>query len=162
MCAQSSTHSDQANNAWPLSSALYLIMRNSMEARIAKFTSALAGASIIGVGLFFVTVYIFTQISKGDFSFLQNPFIHKVLLVCILYTYSIYLLSSISGKKPKRRLLSWLFSILFHSGLLLYLGVYNQLGTKILILGYAETLMLLLSIIGISVFVNDEISKKKV
>ena len=48
MCAQSSTHSDQANNAWPLSSALARKMKNATLKKVIYSLSLIALGAVSG------------------------------------------------------------------------------------------------------------------
>lgn len=73
--------------------------------------------------------------------------------------YSLYLVSTLPGKSIKRRAYSWGFSILFHTCLLIYLGVFNNWGTLIFVIGLAETTILIFSVIGMGILLYGYFKK---
>ena len=104
---------------------------------------------VAGVAL--ILIYGVTMVVSGEYEVLKNPFFLKLFGISALYFVSVYLLNTLPSKSIKRRSVSWLFSIIFHAGLLFYLGVFMGFGGTILILGIAETIVLCLSLVGFGI-----------
>ena len=124
-----------------------------MEEKIAKWTSGLLGGSYIVFALIFLSFMAVPKLLSGEI--LDDPFFLKALVIAVMYIISIYLVATLPGKTKRRRVVSWCISIGFHSSLLIYLGVFNEWGTTIFIIGMVETIILLLSTIGLCLLIYD-------
>lgn len=132
-------------------------MRNDMEEKLAKLSAGIVGGSFIGIGLLFIFLYGLPHLFSSGIA--NNLFVLKALVISIIYIYSVYLISTLPGKSVKRRAYSWIFSIIFHLGLLVYLGVINNWGNVIIFIGMAETAILIFSVLGIGVLVYGQYKK---
>ena len=123
----------------------------SVEAKIAKWASRFVGGSYVVIALIVLSVMAFPKIVNGEI--MDDPFLLKALLISILYLASVLLVASLPGKSTSRRAVSWVASIIFHSGLLVYLGIFNEWGSIILFIGMVETIILVLSSIGLGLLI---------
>lgn len=134
-----------------------------MEEKIAKTALSIIGSSyLIAILLLILLLFSGTSIASGDFSSLINPFMLKAYLIAVLYVSSIIVLATLSGKSTNRRLASWLYSIVFHAGLLFYLGLATKLGFAILIIGFIEVIVTILSIAGLFVVLINNKAKESI
>ena len=108
---------------------------------------------------FFVAILV---ILKEGTNIIHDSFMLNILIISTFYLISIYLVATISGKSPQRRLLSWLYSVLFHLSLLLYLAFLTELGIAALVVGIVETLILVLSVIGLSSHMYTRCNERQV
>ncbi|MCG8053268.1 MAG: hypothetical protein JAZ15_18890 [Candidatus Thiodiazotropha endolucinida] len=128
-----------------------------MEEKLAKLSAGIAGGSIIVTGLGLIVLFGVPHLFSGDVAI--KLFVLKALVIASVYIYSLYLVATIPGKPVQRRALSWGFSILFHSCLLIYLGVYNDWGNIIFFIGMVETAILLFSLIGMGLLIYGHYNK---
>ncbi|WP_299178786.1 hypothetical protein [uncultured Neptuniibacter sp.] len=126
-----------------------------MEAQIARWISHIVGGSYIVMALVVLVFISLPEILSGEI--LSNPFLLKAVGIAFVYILSIYLVATLPKKSVKRRACSWLFSIFFHGALLLYLGVWATWGVSILLAGFAESIILVLSVIGLSILVRSSL-----
>ncbi len=124
-----------------------------MEEKLARVSLNIIGGSYLVAILLLILLFSGSLIASGDFSSLINPFMQKVYLIALLYILSITLLATLSGKSTYRRSISWIYSILFHAGLLLYLGFATKFNSGILVIGFVEVIVLILSIAGLILLV---------
>lgn len=122
-----------------------------MEEKLAKIAVAAIGGSFLVAVIGLILIYGLTIIMSGEVELSDIPLMLKIIIPSALYVYSIYLLGTLPGKSRKQRSFAWVFSIAFHSGLLMYLGVVKGFCGAVFILGLAETIVLVLSLLGISV-----------
>ena len=122
-----------------------------MEEKLAKWGSSIVGGSILLPVLLVLVTFSVPKIITGEI--MDDTFLQKSILIAVLYSISVYLLATLKGKVLKRRLLSWLYSVLFHASLLVYLGVFNKFGIAVLALGVVEVVVLGLSILGLFVLI---------
>jgi hypothetical protein len=132
-----------------------------MEEKLAKFASSIVGGSTILAGIILLLIFGAPMLINGELNMQKDAFILKIFLVASLYLVSIVLLATLPGKTVKRRSLSWGFSIIFHTGLLFYLGVTNQLGGIVFLLAIVETTILFLSVCGLSSLAYDHYKSKQ-
>jgi uncharacterized membrane protein len=124
-----------------------------MEERIANWISRGVGGSYIVFALIVLSAMAISKLIDGEL--LNDPFLLKALLIAILYVVSVVIVATLPGKSVRRRAVSWVTSIVFHLGLLIYLGVTSELGSAIFAVGIVETIILLLSSVGLGVLVYD-------
>ena len=126
-----------------------------MEEKIAKWITKFVGGSYIVLVLIGALVWLVFALSNGNTEILYSPTTIKFTLIGALYILSLILVGTLSGKSASRRVLSWLFSVIFHAGLLLYLGIVLGAGGVAFIFGMAETIILVLSFGGLSLCVKN-------
>ncbi len=132
-----------------------------MEDRISKYVmSLLSGSYIVIVGgvLF---LYVLIGAFSGDIDLAENTFALKFVVIGGLYISSVVLLATLAGKSNVRRLFSWIYSVIFHSGLLIYLGIAEEFGSFVFIAGLAESVVLILSLVGLGAWANNVFNIKK-
>jgi hypothetical protein len=120
-----------------------------MENKVASFIVALTGGSFILPGLALLLIFVFPMAINGDTGLIGNTFILKSGLISVLYISSIIAVGAIPKKENPQKLFLWLYSIVFHAGLLIYLGINQDLGSLVFILCMAEASILSLSVIGL-------------
>ena len=120
-----------------------------MEEKLAKWSTSLIGGSMIATGLGMLVIFGLPMFIAGEIDLANDPFMLKVFIIGILYILSIYLVASIPGKPVKRRAISWSVSILFHAWLLVYLGIFNDWGSLIFLIGFVESFILICSVAGL-------------
>ena len=125
--------------------------KDSMEERIANWISRGVGGSYIVFALIVLSAMAISKLLDGEL--FNDPFLIKALIIAILYVASVVIVATLPGKSVKRRAVSWVTSIVFHLGLLIYLGVFNEWGSAIFVVGIVETIILLLSLVGLGVLV---------
>jgi hypothetical protein len=126
-----------------------------MEEKLAKFSARMISGSFIVIGMVFLLMFAIPMLISGELELGEEPFIIKMLIVASLYLVSTVLLATLPRKSFERRSFSWGFSIIFHVGFLYYLGVENQIGGAVFVIGIAETTILTLSIWGFSLMAYD-------
>lgn len=122
-----------------------------MEESIAKWTSRVVGGSYIVFALIVLSLMAIPKVVSGEI--MDDPFLFKALIIAVMYVVSIYFVATLPGKSERRRAASWVASIVFHSGLLIYLGAFNDWGATIFIVGLVETIILILSTIGLGLLI---------
>ncbi|MEP0176286.1 MAG: hypothetical protein ABJD02_02055 [Paraglaciecola sp.] len=95
------------------------------------------------------------DLARGQYDILYSPTTAKFTVAGVLYIFSLYLVGTLSGKPLRRRILSWAFSVAFHAGLLLYIGIVLDAGGVAMIFGMAETIILILSVVGLLLCVQS-------
>ncbi len=126
-----------------------------METKLARTITGILGGSFLVIGIAILLVVDLPDLLTGKSNPLNNPFMLKVYMLAGLYIFAAYLVASSPGKHIKRRFFSWAFSIIFHIGLLVYLGVSSGLGTYIMIFGMMEVLVAILSTWGLVLVANE-------
>ncbi len=99
--------------------------------------------------LFLALIWLIVALAHGEFAILASPTTIKFMVVGALYILSVYLIASKPKMSEKHRLYSWLYSALFHGSLLVYIGVVFDLGAAAMAIGLVETIILMLSLIGL-------------
>ncbi|MCG8084067.1 MAG: hypothetical protein JAZ13_00005 [Candidatus Thiodiazotropha taylori] len=122
-----------------------------MEEKLAKLSAGIVGGSIIATGLGLILLVGIPHLISGDVEI--KIFVLKALFIATIYIYSLYLVATLPGKPVKRRAFSWGFSILSHSCLLLFLGVFNDWGNVVFMVGIVETAILLFSVFGMGLLI---------
>lgn len=120
-----------------------------MEVKLAKIATAIVSGSYLAAGLLILLLFGLSAIALGRIEVVTNPFMAKVFFISGLYIVSVVLLATLPGKSVKRRAISWVYSIVFHSGFILYLAVFYEFGAVTLIFGIVETTILILSLLGL-------------
>jgi hypothetical protein len=123
----------------------------NMEEKLAKWGASIVGGSILLPILLVLVTFSVPKIISGEI--INDTFLQKSILIAVLYSISVFLLATLQGKNLNRRLISWLYSVLFHASLLVYLGVFNNLGISVLALGVVEVVVLALSILGLTALI---------
>lgn len=126
-----------------------------MEERLANWITRLVGGSYVLLAIFAALVILAIDLSRGDYDILYSPTTAKFTVVGVLYIVSLYFVATLVGKSIKRRIYSWLFSVVFHAGLLVYIGIALELGGVAMIVGMPETVILLLSSVGLILSVRS-------
>jgi len=126
------------------------------EERLARAAASIVGGSYLAIGLLMLVAYALSLVASGEMYRLANAFMLKVLLTAILYAASVTLLATLPGKSARRRLASWLYSAVFHAGLLLYVGVLGNFGSGMLLLCAAEVITLALSVAGLGLLIYHD------
>ena len=126
-----------------------------MEEKIAKWVTKFVGGSYIVIVLIGALIWLLFALSNGNTEILYSPTTIKFTLTGILYIVSLILVGTLSGKSAGRRVISWLFSVIFHAGLLLYIGIVLGAGGVAFIFGMAESIILVLSFWGLSLCVKN-------
>jgi len=111
---------------------------------------------MIATALFMLLLFGLPMLIAGELDLKNDPFILKVLIIAILYIVSIGLVATLPGKSARRRAFSWCISIIFHACLLIYLGVFNEWGGTIFVIGIVETVILAFSILGLGLLVYGQ------
>ncbi|WP_163341172.1 hypothetical protein [Desulfopila sp. IMCC35008] len=120
-----------------------------MEEKISKIATSIVGGSFFISAFFLFLIFGSGALANEGIGLLFNPFVVKILIIVVLYATSIYFLATLPNKSRKRRLFSWCYSIVFHSVFLLYLWLMSGKENGVLVIGMAECLVLLFSIIGL-------------
>ena len=126
-----------------------------MEERISKFAAALFGGSLIIAVMFLIVMVAFFALVSGNYDQLRSPVLVQSFVIAVFYILAVYLVASLPGKKIERRLASWVFSILFHVVLLVYLSIQFDLGMGVMVVGFIETAIIALSIAGLGSLLNE-------
>ena len=128
-----------------------------MEFRIANWITRIVGSSyfvLVSLGALFLFV---ADIVSGKYDVLLSPSVLKWFSLGILYTFSMYLVYTLPNKNARRGILSWSFSIIFHSSLIWYIAIELDLGGIVFALGTPEAIILILSLIGFFLCIWDVI-----
>jgi hypothetical protein len=126
-----------------------------MEQRIANWITYVVGGSCIATVMVIALIFFLVEIVNGNFSAVIDATTFKWLFWGLLYFVSIYLVSSLQGKSARRRLASWLFSVIFHLSLLSYVAIALEAGTAAFVIGIPETVVALLSSIGAALCIGS-------
>ncbi len=129
---------------------------NMTEEKIAKFTTSILGGSAVLTVLFMIGIFGLPVVLSDSFEFSESPFAQKVVIISILYLASIFLLSTLPGKEVKRRVISWVYSALFHAGLLIYFAIFANFGSTVFILGFVELTIFVSSLWGLFLLIVKE------
>ena len=132
----------------------------SAEERISKWITKIVGGSSIVAILFFSLIWFFMALAHGDYEILYSSTTVKFAITGALYIYSLYLVGTLPSKSNSRRAFTWVFSIVFHAGLLLYIGIVLGAGGITLILGMVEITIFVLSVCVLSLCMQNIYSKK--
>ena len=124
-----------------------------MEQRVAKWITHIVGGSYIAAAMLFALIWLVVALANGDFEVLLSATTFKWFFWGVLYIFSIYLVYSLKDKDIRRRLVSWLFSVFFHLSLLSYVAIALEAGVAAFIVGIPETIIVLLSTIGLALCV---------
>ena len=130
-----------------------------MEDRISNWITRVVGGSYIVLVIFGALALLIMDVARGDYDILYSPTTAKFTITGVLYILSLYLVGTLPGKGNSRRIYSWVFSIAFHAGLLLYIAIALEAGSVAIILGFPETIILILSILGLSLSVRSNFRK---
>lgn len=129
-----------------------------MEEKIENIATSVVGGSIVVMGLVFIGLIGLPLLLSGEVNLTLNSFATKVIIISILYLSSIFLVATIPGKTYRRKVISWVYSIIFHSCLLVYLYKVADFGVAVYVLGIPEIIILSLSVLGVilSIYNNSK------
>ena len=121
------------------------------EQRLSRWATLAAACSFLVPFLALMLMIGAASAAGGDHSIVRTYGFSMGVLAIVGYALSIYLLSSVPGKRRRRRLGSWIFSLTFHGLMLLFGATFLGLGGAVAIFMAPELMALALSIIGIVV-----------
>ena len=125
-----------------------------MEDKISRLVTTLVGGSVLVVGFCFILAMAMQALQSGEL--LGNLFIVKWPAIGAAYLGSVLIVATLPGKPATRRAASWSVSIVFHTGLLLYLGLSSELGSIVFLVGAVETAIIALSIVWLLALIVSE------
>ena len=125
-----------------------VMQRRRMEKFLSKAITIVVSGSMFLIGGIFILAFGIAKIIEGDWASILSMYTLKVVVIATLYIISIYLVANLPGKSVRQRIICWVYSMVFHGGLLIYVGVASDLGGSVVAIGLAEALIVLLSAIG--------------
>ena len=127
----------------------------SHEGRVARFILYVGGNSYLALGLGFLATMAIHDSLTGEIDLATETIYLKALILAFFYVLSMWLIHLLPRQTPKRRLAIWLFVLSFHAGLLSYLGIAEEFGTAILLLGLGEFFISVMSLVGLVCWLLD-------
>lgn len=121
-----------------------------MEQRVAGWITDLVGGSVIAAILVVFAIFGVLEFIDSGFNGLASTWSTRGFIVFLLYVFAIYLVASLKDQSIIRRVASWSFSLVFHLGLLVYVGFALDSGVIALVVAIPEIAIAILSGIGLA------------
>ena len=119
------------------------------EKALSSFAATSASASLVFVLLGLLMIFGGVSSAAGEYNFVSSFLFWKGMVLFIAYALSQYMLVTLDGKNRRRRLASWIFSIVLHAAVITYVAfILNSIRGAVVLL-VPELAVVLLSIGGL-------------